>query len=112
MSATRSTSGGSPYLNPKLMIVSVCRAASSSEKRSHAASRAGGCCTTDVSMMTSALSRTAVEPLALVPDAVEDRAVALERMRAPDRLEPSHEHVVGGIQEHQPDLAAGRAAPA
>ena len=31
MSATRSASGGRPYLKPKLMIVTVCRAAPSAE---------------------------------------------------------------------------------
>ena len=47
------------------------------------------------------------EACALDADAVEDRAVALQRMRPAHRLEPAHEHVVGGIEEHHAHVHAG-----
>ena len=51
------------------------------------------------------------EPRTLDADAVEQRAVALQRMRTAHRLEPAHEHRVGGVEEHHPHVGAGRAAP-
>ena len=106
MSATRSASGGSPYLKPKLMIVSVCRGAPSSENSSAiSVDELMDVARRRVDDDVGALAHRR-EPGALEPDAVEDRAVALQRMRSAHRLESPDEHVVRGIQEHEPDLPA------
>ena len=102
MSATRSASGGRPYLNPKLMIVTrVPRGALVGEqlddlRRELVDVEVGGV-DDDVGALADAppgASRSSA-------DAVEDRAVALQRVRAAHRLEPAHEHVVGGVEEHR-----------
>src|SRR5690606_36629012 len=43
-------------------------------------------------------------PLAYERDAVEERAVALERVRPPHLLEPAHEYVVPRLEEHDPHV--------
>ena len=45
--------------------------------------------------------------LALGLDAVEQPAVALERVRAADALEPAHERLVGGVEEDEVRVPAG-----
>ena len=63
-------------------------------------------------MITSAALADGRQPLPLAMDAVEDRAVALERMRAADRFEAAHQHVVRGVEEQHAHASARRAARA
>ena len=63
-------------------------------------------------MMRSAPSRIGASRCALDADAVEDRAVALQRMRSAHRLEAAHQHVVGGVEEQHAHRTARRAARA
>ncbi len=61
-------------------------------------------------MMSRALAQRR-QPRALDADAVEERAVALQRVRAAHRLEAAHEHRVVRIEEDHPHVDARRAAP-
>ncbi len=61
----------------------------------------------EVSITRSASPRRSRSRVALLGDAVDDPAVALQRVRSADALEPPDQGVVGGLQEDhpQPDAA-------
>ena len=52
-----------------------------------------------VSMTMSLCSRSAATRARSARDAVEQRSVALQRVRAPHRLEAAHEGRVGGVEK-------------
>ena len=59
------------------------------------------------------LAAQLAQPLPLGGDAVHQAAGALQRVRAPDALEPPDQHLVGGLQEQHPHRhAAGAQASA
>ena len=102
MSTTKSASSGTPYLKPNDMTVDPQpRAAPAAERPASTFLRelvdveAGG---VDDQV---GLAAQVGEQLALAHDAVEQPALALQRVRAADRLEPADQHLVGGVQEHQ-----------
>ena len=63
-------------------------------------------------MTMSASARRSASSARSRGDAVEQPAVALQRVRAADRLEPAHERLVGGVEEDQAAGASPRSRSA
>jgi hypothetical protein len=92
-------------LKPKLITVSVARLSRVAEEVDDARGELMDVHLTRVDDDVGALADHP-EAIALAQDAIEDRALALQRMRPPHRLEPSHEHIVSGVEEQHAQLAS------
>ena len=106
MSTTWSASSGMPYLNPNETI--EIRSASSAPLGDDGPDLAREVVHVELGGVDEGVGPLAQvgEDRALLGDAVEDAALALQRVRAADLLEPADQHLVGRVEEQDPVLDA------